>query len=118
MNFFEDWEWECPCCGKNNMQHETKVMLDVARFKANTPFVLNSACRCEKHNIEVKGSPTSSHLKGLAVDIKYNGNEERYDILNGLIYAGFKRIGIGSNFIHADSDKSKTEGLVWLYEGV
>ena len=119
MNYFKDWEFSCKCnCGKNNMQYETKLMLDVARWKADVEFVINSGCRCEEHNKRVKGSPNSSHLKGLAVDIRYRDEKERFKIIEGLLYAGFKRIGIGGDYIHADNDKSKTAGVIWLYDEV
>ena len=118
MNYFDESEFECKCgCGKNNMQYQTKLMLDVARFKSDpVKFIINSGSRCEDHNDKVGGSPTSSHLKGYAVDIKYTNTSERYAIIEGLIYAGFKRIGIGQGFIHVDNDPNKTEGIIWLYK--
>ena len=73
MKYFEEKEFECKCgCGKNNVIHELKIKLDTAREFAGVPFVISSATRCYQHNVNVGGSPTSSHLKGLAVDIKYN----------------------------------------------
>ena len=29
--------------------------------------------------------------------------------------AGFNRIGIGADFIHADTDETKQEGVIWHY---
>ena len=116
MKYFKISEFECKCgCGKNNMDHETLIMLDAAREYAKTSFVINSGCRCEDHNKKVGGSPTSSHLKGLAVDIRADNSVKRYKVVKGLLKAGFTRIGIGSNFVHADNDKKKDQEIIWTY---
>jgi len=64
----------------------------------------------------VGGKETSSHLKGYAVDIKCEESPYRYLLVGGLLKAGFKRIGIGKNFIHADIDPEKVGSLIWVYE--
>jgi uncharacterized protein YcbK (DUF882 family) len=89
--------------------------LDKARGYAGTSFVISSGYRCPAHNKAVGGSETSSHLKGLAADIVVKNSGQRYKILSGLIKAGFNRIGIGSTFIHADTDYLKTLDVIWLY---
>ena len=35
--------------------------------------------------------------------------------MSSLIRAGFKRIGIGSTFIHVDLDLDKPQNVFWLY---
>ena len=115
MKYFSESEFSCKCCGKNNAKHELKVMLDTAREEANIPFVINSGCRCEKHNKTVGGRATSSHLNGTAVDLRVRNSRERHIILEALIYAGFKRIGIADSFIHVDIDKSKSQRVIWTY---
>jgi uncharacterized protein YcbK (DUF882 family) len=90
--------------------------LDKARELAGVPFVITSGFRCPKHNKEVGGKPNSAHLRGLAADIAVADNETRYQIIYGLIKAGFKRIGIGKGFIHVDGDVvTKPFPRVWLY---
>lgn len=96
------------------MEEGFLAILDRARGMANTPFVITSGYRCEKHNKEVGGSHTSSHLKGCAVDIAAPDSVARGQILRGLILAGFRRIGIGQDFIHVDSDAAKPNA-VWTY---
>lgn len=88
--------------------------LDKAREIANTPFKITSGYRSPEHNQKVGGRVGSSHLKGLAVDILCTNSGTRSDIIFGLINAGFSRIGIAENFIHADLDKDKPNAI-WLY---
>jgi len=115
MQYFEESEFSCPCCGKGTISSEMKLFLSAARRIAGIPFVINSAFRCRRHNVEVGGLPTSSHLKGLAVDLKCKNSKERFKILSALLLIGFKRIGIGENFIHADLDDSKPDKIIFLY---
>lgn len=113
--FFTAAEFACHCgCGKSDISAELVVMLNKARTLSGQPYKINSACRCEAHNHAVGGVSFSSHLKGLAVDIALSGDRHRGAILYGLITAGFRRIGLGKNFIHVDIDPIKA-GAVWLY---
>ena len=113
--YFKMSEFACPCCGEVKMSKNLLDKLEVARTLAEVPFVVNSGYRCEKHNKEVGGKSTSSHLKGLAVDIKATDSRSRSKVLTGLIKAGFNRLGIAKTFIHADVDESKDAEVVWLY---
>ena len=89
--------------------------LQDARSVAGIPFIITSGYRCPKHNKEIGGKSDSSHLKGIAADILVHTASERFIVTNGLIKAGFVRIGVGQNFIHVDMDVSKTQRLMWLY---
>jgi uncharacterized protein YcbK (DUF882 family) len=117
MRYFKIKEFDCSCCGKNEMNKEFLRRLDRAREYAITPFVISSGYRCQSYNESeaVGGSPTSSHSKGLAADIKVRDSEQRYKIVMGLIGAGFNRIGIGENFIHVDYDETKDSNVFWIY---
>jgi len=112
---FKESDFYCPCCGKEIMNDRFLIQLQKARSIANVPFVINSGYRCKKHNKEVRGKPTSSHLKGLAVDIMVKNSWMRYKILESFISAEFKRIGIGKGFIHVDADTDKPQETIWLY---
>ena len=89
--------------------------LDYARGNAGIPFKINSGYRTQEWNLKVGGRFGSSHKKGLAVDIGYNGSRERYLILSALMQVGITRFGIAKGFIHADVDKSKDPEVIWLY---
>ena len=99
-----------------NMDEDFLYSLDHARELAGIPFVITSAYRTPEKNKEVGGSENSSHLKGLAVDIRVRSSSERYTILNALICVGFNRIGIGENFIHVDQDPEKVSNVIWTYK--
>ena len=117
IHFKEKEFYCCPNCdlGFKDMDEEFIIDLDLARHEAGVPFILASAIRCEKHNKEVGGSVTSTHPKGLAVDIACRTSHERYQILHGLKKAGFTRFGVyvDKKFIHVDSDPDKPERLIW-----
>ncbi len=115
MKFFKESEFECPCCGKQKMGGTFLVQLDYARELAGVSFKVNSGWRCTAHNEEIGGSETSSHLKGVAADIAVTSSGSRHAILDALISAGFKRIGIAKSFIHVDSDNDKPGDVVWVY---
>jgi len=90
------------------------IKLDKAREFAKVPFVINSAYRSPEHKESIK-NPTSSHIKGLAVDIKATDSRTRYKVLNALMHVGFNRIGIADTFIHVDDDKDKSQQVIWTY---
>ena len=98
-----------------NMNEDFLAKLDKAREFANIPFIINSAYRSPEQNARVGGKPNSSHLRGLAVDIRANDSSTRYIVLNALIKVGFNRIGVASSFIHVDDDKEKANNVIWTY---
>jgi uncharacterized protein YcbK (DUF882 family) len=116
MNNFTLDEFECPCCGEQHMNHSFLEKLDEARSVANVPFIINSGWRCKEHNEKVGGSNTSSHLKGLAVDISAANSHARHRIVEALLSVGFNRIGVAKTFVHVDMDEEKPEEVMWVYQ--
>jgi hypothetical protein len=117
MVLFEDSEFECGCgCGRgiNYMSSDLLRLLYPARTKADVPFPINSAFRCQRHNDAIGGVKDSAHCLGYAVDIRCDNSGDRFKILRGLILAGFKRIGIYDWGLHADCDPSKPQGVIWI----
>ena len=96
------------------MNKDFLFVLDEAREFAGIPFIINSAYRSPNHPLSVK-NPSSSHIKGLAVDIKATDNATRYKIVEALIRVGFTRIGIADTFIHVDLDFDKRQNIIWTY---
>jgi hypothetical protein len=82
-NYFNSREFACPCCGETRMDEDFVIKLNTARAVAKMAFRVNSGFRCEKHNLEVGGKETSSHLKGRAVDLAVYTSTERF--LNVLV---------------------------------
>ena len=114
-NYFQDIELHCPCCGVKGFSGELLFILNTIREDLNRPVILNSAYRCEKQNKKVGGSATSSHLKGLAVDIRCSNSSARFELLKILMNYGIHRVGISETFIHADIDKDKQQFVMWTY---
>jgi uncharacterized protein YcbK (DUF882 family) len=113
MRFFKESEFECKCgCGLNNVDEALKIRLDEARGMCGIPFYIKSASRCENHNKFVGGVKDSSHLKGLAVDIRVIKDIARYEIVNALMAVGFRRILIYDTFIHVDMDYEKVNPIL------
>lgn len=117
--WFSDQELRCPCCGRNEMSPEFVTIMDEVRELVDQPLIVNSAYRCPAHNAEVGGSPRSSHVEGLAMDVQCNDNRLRYSLLDALFFVTEKyalpgRIEIGRNYIHFDMDPEKPGEIVWF----
>ncbi len=115
LNNFKRSDFACSCCGKEKMKDNTLLKLQAARTIADVPFIISSGYRCNKHNVEVGGKSSSSHLGGYAVDMVVDGSRARFKILDALRLSGFNRIGVGKNFIHIDNDPEKSGNVIWLY---
>lgn len=109
-----------PGSGADNMNRDFLEMLDKARSISGIPYIITSGYRTKAYHQSLtdKGYPTSktsAHLEGYAADISATTSRQRMLILNGLIRAGFNRIGVGQKFIHVDDHPAKTPDVFWLY---
>lgn len=96
------------------LQPKLVQMLEQARSIAGIPFVINSGYRTAKHNEDVGGVPDSSHIKGLAVDIRARNSNEHFLITKGLLQAGFTRISKKyKTHIHCDIDETKPQNVLF-----
>jgi len=116
MLHFESNEFNSPDLPNSgiNMDNAFLQMLDDARGIAGIPFKITSGYRSAEHNQKVGGVKNSSHLVGKAADIGVGSGNERYIILDALIKAGFRRMGVAKTFIHCDNDETKSNS-VWTY---
>lgn len=116
MQYFKESEFKCNC-GECDAEINSVFasLIDQARHKAGIPFGITSGVRCKAHNHREGGSVTSSHLKGLAVDISASSSRQRFLITKALIEVGFTRIGIAKSFVHVDADPDKPAELIWTY---
>ena len=114
---FQDSEFACKCgqCGKGfaDMRMTALTKLYAIREDVGFPLKLLSAFRCEAHNKAEGGADNSAHLRGYALDVRYNTMEEGYALLASAIKHGFFRIGINykHKFIHMDCDPLLPKGL-------
>lgn len=113
---FKPYEFNCcvPRCDINDMDADFLGVLDDARELAGVPFRLNSAYRSKDYELAKGRTGTSSHCKGVAVDIACSDSRKRYLIVQSLIAVGFMRIGINKTYIHVDADDDK-RASIWLY---
>lgn len=117
MRYFEFSEFDSPDQeGTGLLMDQTFLqMLDNARDIARIPFRITSGYRTKERNKQVGGVEDSAHTKGLAADIFYHNEKEKYLIFSALVQAGFRRIGVASNFIHVDNDHTKPYPAYWVY---
>lgn len=106
-------ELECRCgCGKT-VKPEFREMLNEARELAGVPFTVTSGMRCLEHNRRIGSRDTSTHVKGLAADIKYTDALHLTRIVHALSRVGFLRLGTNEKlkFMHVDTDKEKSSAV-------
>ena len=104
-----------PPCKLEEMDEKFMKKLDIARQIAKIPFIATSGFRSEEWELKQGRDGTSSHTKGLAIDLKAEDSPTRYKLINSLLSVGLNRIGIGKNFIHVDMDKDKPSNVIWHY---
>jgi uncharacterized protein YcbK (DUF882 family) len=69
--YFRREEFACKCgCGFDTVDCNLLLILTSVRKHFNSPVIINSGCRCEKHNKKVGGTDNSTHKTGRAVDIR------------------------------------------------
>ena len=107
--FFDSKEFECKCgCGFWQVDKSLLALLNELRMLFDAPIIVNSGCRCSKHNKKIGGSPRSQHLLGKAADIVVKGKDpkEIYEYIDKT-YIGFG-IGLYDSFVHVDTREKKT----------
>lgn len=115
--FFKSEEFQkcTPACAMVDMVDDVLFKLDLARHYYDEPIHINSAYRSTEWEKSHGRTGSSSHTKGLAVDIHCTDSKKRMRLVRALSMAGFFRIGIAKTYIHADIDTSKSHAL-WLYD--
>ena len=101
---FSKKEFACKCgCGFNTPAPELVEKLEKLReLCGNQPLHINSACRCEKHNAKVGGSPNSQHKLGHAADVRKILGISIDEMARKAERAGFNGIGKYDSFLHVD----------------
>lgn len=87
----------------------------LAQKMAGFQFTITSAFRSQAWERSKGRKGTSSHCRGLAVDISARDSHTRFKVVASLLYAGVPRIGIGENFVHADIDETKAHPIIFHY---
>jgi len=104
-----------PACEESDMDPQFLELLDQFREFVGIPLVLTCAYRSRAYDIAKKRSGNSAHTRGKAVDILCQSNATRFRIVYAALHFGFRRIGIGKNFVHLDKDASLPQCVIWTY---
>lgn len=116
IRYFKPGELCCPHCRTEQMDLAFMRRLDDAREQFGQPIYLTSGWRCVTHNQSVGGSPTSSHLRGLAVDMRdhrdpaYRGRLHKACWIAGFRQFEFSRDG----HLHIMHDPGKPSPFVGI----
>ncbi len=122
---FSDKELACRHCGKLHLAPGFAEKLKELRLDVGLPMIVNSCCRCPKHNKAVKGSPRSFHLTDnlvygtlgtCAIDIARRGYEADRQVITAALVNGWS-VGIAKTFIHLDrrTDYTNLKAVIFTY---
>jgi len=141
-NYFPEEEQRCHCgCNQNHTSPVLLEKLNLLRHDLGRPLIANCMYRCPTHDLNIylgklkkklenrtlkkdeyhrlvklekEKIRTSSHIKGLAADIKAN-SRDKYEILEAnfqRVPPLFNRILVYDTFLHLDCDESKDQNIV------
>ena len=96
-----------------NMDVNFMDRIELIGHYLNKFLIVNSGYRTNARNKNVKGSPSSSHLRGFACDIHCTTSRDRFDIITTAKKVGINRIGVYKSHIHLDRDIHKTSNVIW-----
>lgn len=120
--YFKQYEFLCPCCGEEYMQHEFLKLLDAVRHKYGRMVRVNSGYRCPDHNATVSSTGrTGPHTTGCAADLGVSGSDAYYILTLAAQNGGFTGIGVNqrgnhaSRFIHLDSLPTSDPLRPWVW---
>jgi zinc D-Ala-D-Ala carboxypeptidase len=114
-------EFKCNCGCPNNLIKPTLLEdLQIVRNELNEVITITSGYRCPIYNEKVGGSENSSHIFGLAADLKIYSSAYAYRLMRALFTVGsFTRIGYGklnkTVVLHVDRDPDKVPKVLWGY---
>lgn len=104
-----------PPCDLSDLHPELVDRLILAQKMCGEQFTITSGFRSQVYERSKGRKGSSSHCKGLAVDVSAINSHLRFKIVAALLYAGFPRLGIGKTFIHADIDETKPHPIIFHY---
>ena len=105
-------EFACPCCSRVSADFRLVSGLQGLRDAIQRPLVINSAFRCEKHNLEVGGAANSQHKIGTAADIHVPGMKTLDLLLAAESVRWLQGFGYGEKYLHVDV---RTFREYWYY---
>lgn len=104
-----------PACKLDDLNPRFVEKLLFAQRYAGFRFTITSAFRSQAYERSKGRKGTSSHCKGLAVDISSRDSHTRYKVVLACHMAGICRSGIGETFVHVDDDETKPHPIMFTY---
>lgn len=104
-----------PKCELSDLNPKFVETLILAQRMCGIPFTITSAYRSQAYERSKGRKGTSSHCRGLAVDVSAIDSHTRYKVLLGAALAGVPRIGVGKRFLHLDIDETKAHPIIFHY---
>lgn len=106
------------CTPSSSVEDLNSKLVDtliLAQKMAGFQFTITSAFRSQVYERSKGRKGTSSHCKGLAVDISTRDSHTRFKVIAACILAGIPRIGVGKTFVHVDIDETKAHPIIFHY---
>lgn len=104
-----------PACEVSQLHRSLVDAVIMAQKMAGFQFTITSGFRSQAYERSKGRQGTSSHCKGLAVDISTRDSHTRFKVVAACLYAGIPRIGIGKTFVHVDIDETKAHPIIFHY---
>ena len=101
-------------CGFDAISMDLIYKLEAVHQRLDKVLIIDDGCRCPTHNAAVGGKADSAHLRGMAADIYCADSSLRFELVNAALAEGFKRIEVGSNWVHLDIDDSLPQRVMFL----
>ena len=104
-----------PSCKLEDLNPAFVEKLLFAQKYAGFQFTITSAYRSQAYECSKGRKGSSSHCKGLAVDISSRDSHTRFKVVMACHLAGICRSGIGETFVHVDDDETKAHPIMFTY---
>ena len=106
---------ERPACDAPPPTQELLDRLDLMRYQYGYPIVITSGPRCATWNLKKGGKANSDHRTGEGADLDCPGSRARFELYDAARRAGFRRLGIGRNFLHVGTAERLDQDVTWTY---
>lgn len=110
-----DFSKVSPACQESDLNQVLLQLLRTMQLRAGFRFTFTSAFRSQAYERSRGRKGTSSHCKGLAVDISTIDSHTRFKVVLAALSVGIPRIGIGKRFVHLDIDETKAHPIIFHY---